>query len=263
MKTSTIAAIVLAAILSCSYLCFIQITGKATAEIPSIGPSEEEQACMRPCVSEGCESDDMECKKKNSERCMQECSAQKPEQTSDEKCVEQCAMQGCGEFDFTCQSKNQERCDKECGMVKEPEARSEEEACIRECVKKIDPTLICQPGEGGEKGSDVCQSCAKQCERLYAGPCLNDEKLTAKKEACKTCEHCYGEPVMGDSGEGYQCIVDVECKDASPEFGDEPGVGPGITETVGNFVSDAATGIVNFFKGLFGIGEPEPASQTE
>ena len=42
------------------------------------------------------------------------------------------------------------------------------------------------------------------------------------------CEHCYAEPVMGQSGEGWDCVVDVACKDATSEFGDDAGSGPGI-----------------------------------
>jgi hypothetical protein len=32
-------------------------------------------------------------------------------------------------------------------------------------------------------------------------------------------------PLMGDSGEGWKCTVDIECIDRSDEFGDEPGTG--------------------------------------
>jgi hypothetical protein len=168
--------------------------------------------------------------------------------------MESCVKVGCGEIDFACQTTNQERCEKECNMIKEPEAKSEEEQCIRDCVNRIEPGLICQPGEGGEKGGDVCQQCAKECEHLYAGPCLNEEKLEAKKRECETCEHCYGEPVMGDSGEGYDCIVNVECKDATAMFGDEPGTGEergGITEMIGERVSSFVESIGDFFADIF------------
>ena len=140
-------------------------------------------------------------------------------------------------------------------MIKEPEAKSEEEQCIRDCVNAESPGLICQAGEGGEKGNEICQKCAKSCEYLYAGPCLTEMKLEEAKSTCNTCEHCYGKPVMGDSGEGYECIVNIECADASAEFGDEPGTGPGIAKVVGDAIGNVIQGIGDFFKGLFGGGE--------
>jgi len=57
---------------------------------------------------------------------------------------------------------------------------------------------------------------------------------------------------MGDSGEGWECIVDVECADASSEFGDEPGTGPGTVESIGDVVENIVGGIGDFFSNLFG-----------
>jgi hypothetical protein len=136
-------------------------------------------------------------------------------------------------------------------MIKEPEAKSEEEQCIRDCVNAESPGTICQAAEGGEKGNELCQKCAKSCEHLYAGPCLDELKLEAAKKACDTCEHCYGKPVMGDSGEGYECIVSIECADASGEFGDEPGTGEGIAAKVGDVVGNVVEAVGNFFQDLF------------
>lgn len=215
-------------------------------EIPSYGPSASDQACMMSCMK--CTSPGVGCTG-NQQECQAKCNVYKPEQTAEEKCVETCTRKGCGEFDFSCQEKNQEACDKECGMIKEPEAKSEEEQCIRDCVKAEAPGTICGGGEGGEKGNALCQKCAKSCEHLYAGPCLTDMKLEESKSACNTCEHCYGKPVMGDSGEGYECIVGVECGDSSSEFGDEPGSGPGVEQE--GFVANVIDSIGNFFKGLF------------
>lgn len=270
MKKTTILAITLLPSLLLLSFAMIEsnLTGKAVSdmqgppgEIPSYGPSAEDISCMMSCASVGCTPGDMTCMKANGEKCQAQCNVQKPEQTEEESCVEKCAMQGCDEIDFDCQALNQEKCDKECGMVQEPEPKSEEEACIRACVRKVDPTLMCRGGEGGETGNEACQRCAQECIHLYAGPCLNDEQIRAKEKECQTCEHCYGEPVMGDSGEGYDCIVDITCKDASGEFGDEPGTGEGIekeqgivsrtTERIGNVFSRVG----DFFKGLFGIGE--------
>ena len=216
-----------------------------------IGPNQEEQSCMFACVSVGCEKGDTECMESHGDECITECGVVMPDQTEDEKCVETCIQKGCDKYDFNCQTKNQEKCDEECGMITDPGAQSEEEQCIRDCVAKIDPTLMCGNSQEGETGNDVCQRCAQECVYLYAGPCLNDEEITEKEAACETCEHCYGEPVMGDSGQGWDCIVDIECKDASSEFGDEPGTGPGITETFGK--------IANFFKNIFG-GKGDTAS---
>jgi hypothetical protein len=190
----------------------------------------------------------------NQEQCMLQCNAKKPEATAETSCMETCVAKGCGEYDFSCQEKNQAVCEKECDMIKEPPAKSEEEKCIRDCVNAESPGLICRPGEGGEKGDELCQKCAKSCEHLYAGPCLTEIKLEAAKSECNTCEHCYGKPIMGDSGEGYDCIVKIECADASGEFGDEPGSGSGIAkviETAGEAVGNAVESVVNFVKGLF------------
>jgi hypothetical protein len=63
---------------------------------------------------------------------------------------------------------------------------------------------------------------------------------------------------MGDSGEGYDCTVDVICKDASAEFGDEPGTGEGIVSRIGNVFERVG----NFFKGLLGMGEEAPQEES-
>lgn len=236
------------------------LTGGAVESMPSFGPSSEEQACMMQCM--GCTSIGVGCTG-NSEQCQAQCNVQKPEQTEEEKCVETCALEGCGEYDFACQEKNREKCDEECGMVKAPDESdmSAEQLCITNCVEEKAPGTICGNSQTGETGGSVCQECAQQCVHLYEGPCLDDDKLSAKKKECETCEHCFGEPVMGDSGEGWECIVDVECKDASGEFGDMPGTGedsweeghePGsgnvVTEAVGNVIES----IGDFFSGIFG-----------
>jgi len=60
---------------------------------------------------------------------------------------------------------------------------------------------------------------------------------------------------MGDSGEGWECIVNVECKDASSEFGDESGTGEGIIASVGETIGNIAESIGNFFSNIFSSGE--------
>jgi len=230
------------------------LTGQVVSGVPQMGPGQEVQSCMMACM--GCTSPGIGCTG-NREACLAQCDAEKPEQTSEEICVETCAKNGCEEFDFSCQERNRAVCDKECGMVKEPEAKSEEEQCIRDCVNAESPGLICQAGEGGEQGGAICQECAESCEYLYEGPCLDDLKLEQAKSACGTCENCYAEPEMGDSGEGYECIVSVKCGDSSAEFGDESGPGPGVGQEgfvakVGDAVGGFLGGIGDFFSELFG-----------
>jgi len=232
-----------------------KITGKVIGspanarEVHTIGPSVEERVCMASCMK--CTSPGVGCTG-NQEQCQTQCNAKKPEQTKETNCMETCVVKGCGEFDFDCQTKNQDSCEKECNMIKEPEAKSEEEQCIRDCVNLHAKGTICKPSQEGEQGNDVCKMCAQQCVHLYAGPCLDEEKLESKKKECMTCEHCYAKTIMGDSGEGWECIVDVECADASSEFGDEPGTGPGTVESIGDVVENIVGGIGDFFSNLFG-----------
>ncbi|MFH1290386.1 MAG: hypothetical protein ABIH92_03185 [Nanoarchaeota archaeon] len=235
-----------------------KLTGKVTyddSQGQTIGPSQEEFECFQNCATRLC-GGTPECKQELMEKkaCADECGKAPEAQSEEETCMQQCVIKGCDEFDFNCQGKNKETCENECGMIKEPEAQSEEEQCIRDCVAKVDPTLMCGSGPEGETGNEVCQQCATQCIHLYKGPCLNDEQITEKEEACKTCEHCYGEPVMGPSGEGYECITDIKCSDASSEFGDEPGSGQETKErgAIAETVSNIGETMMNFFKTIFG-----------
>jgi hypothetical protein len=244
-----------------------KITGKAIQEPPAnagevhtIGPSAEEQNCMRTCM--GCISIGVNCTG-NQEQCQTQCNVKKPEATKETSCMETCVAKGCEEFDFDCQTKNQDSCEIECDMIKEPEAKSEEEQCIRDCINSHAKGTICKPSQEGEQGNDVCKMCAQQCVHLYVGPCLDEEKLEAKKKECMTCEHCYAKTIMGDSGEGWECIVDVECADASSEFGDEPGSGEGIIEGVGNAIGNVFESIGDFFSNLFNGNEESSSEVSE
>jgi hypothetical protein len=245
---------------------YFQLTGKITGE-NNIGIPEEEQECMKACLSVGCADGDIECMMKNKDKCAPQCGANPEHAGEDERCVDDCISKNCEEGPTYVQCMNEYivGCDKECGMIKEPEAQSEEEQCIKDCVAKIDPKIICRNSKEGETGNEVCRRCADECVYLYAGPCLNDEEIKSKQKECKTCEHCYGEPTMGDSGEGWECIVDVKCGDASSEFGDEPGKGPGIGQegyVAPNIVMKAVDGIVGFFRDLFGNEEPQPQEEN-
>lgn len=214
------------------------------------GPSVEDSECLRNCVVVEGGSEDV---------CMAECGvAPEPSASGDEGCMQECVNVGCDEYDVGCVQGNVARCEDECGMIGEPEARNEEEQCIRDCVNVVDSGIECSSGtfEGeGETGNAVCRECARSCEHLYSGPCLSDEEWTMKEDECSAqCEHCYGEPVMGDSGQGWECTVDIECADASGEFGDDAGSGPGIGDegyVAPNVVMKIVDSVVGFFKGLF------------
>jgi len=236
-----------------------------------MGPSAEDMACLESCIAVGCGHEDRECMIANSKKCEEECGVEAEPEPEDEgeACMQKCVVRGCDERDFDCQSANMGKCESECGMIGEPKARNEEEQCIRDCISEVDPNIKCSHGtfEGeGETGNEVCQRCADKCEHLYSGPCLTDELWREKENECiAQCEHCYGEPVMGSSGEGYECTVDIKCADASGEFGDDAGTGddsfekghegPGIVASVGEAISETVgnvfEGIGNFFKGLF------------
>ena len=225
----------------------------------SVGPSAGEQACMMSCM--GCSSPGVGCTG-DSALCQKQCNAQKPESTPETSCMESCVLVGCGEFDFSCQNTKKESCEKECNMIKEPEAKSEEERCIRDCVNAHSPGERCGASQTGETGGEVCQMCAQQCVHLYAGPCLDDAKMREREKECMTCPNCYASPVLGDSGEGWECVVAMECKDASSEFGDNPGTGPGIGQegfvaNVGDAIGNVFENIGDFFSGLFGGGSSE------
>ncbi len=244
---------------------FFRFTGKVVSdsnEQHTIGPSVAEQACMSSCMK--CTSPGVDCTG-DSAMCMAKCNVQKSEATEETSCMEKCVLVRCDEFDFACQGQNQEKCEKECNMLgdKPDESTiSAEQLCITNCVKAESPGTRCGASQTGETGNELCQRCAASCVHLYAGPCLDDTKLKTKQKECETCEHCYGEPLMGASGEGWDCIVDVKCSDASSEFGDEPGTGPGIGQegfvvNVGNAIGNVFETIGNFFKGIFGGGESQ------
>ena len=196
-------------------------------EEESMGPSAEQQQCMQSCIAVGCESGDTVCMTANSEKCGQQCGVDvsgPPEPADDgEACMQECVVQGCEQYDFSCQQMNKNLCKDKCGIkgdAPDESEMSEEQLCISQCIEKIDPTLICGSSQEGETGNEVCQKCADECVYLYSGPCLTEEELEEKENACiSKCEHCYGAPVMGPSGQGWNCIIDIKCADASNEFG--------------------------------------------
>ena len=258
-------AILIGILVIIGVFAYTQYSGNIVDEFGqgNVGPSEEKMQCMLSCVSIGCEDGDQACMTANSGACGLECGVETEPPTpanEGEACMQECVVVGCEGIDFSCQQLNKESCEETCNMKGDAPDESEideEQKCISECVAAEDPSVICGNSQEGETGNALCQRCANECVHLYEGPCLMEEELEEKEEACITCEHCYGEPITGPSGQGWDCIINVECKDASREFGDDPGEGPGIIENIGEGIGNVAEGIVNFFKGIFGGGESE------
>jgi len=232
------------------------------------GIPEEEQNCMQSCVAEGCESEDMACMTGNQEKCMARCGARPARLGGGEQCMQDCIDKFCtaGPEYSSCMEGKKDSCEEDCDMKGDAPDESEmdaEQLCISNCVAAKDPEVICGNSQQGETGNALCQRCAQECVHLYEGPCLDDAGITEKENECASrCEHCYGSPVEGPSGQGWDCIVDVSCEDASDEFGDNAGSGPGVGEegfvnvedSERGFVGKVFDGIGNFFKGLFGGG---------
>lgn len=265
MRKEYVVAVIMVFVIIAAPFILNNITGKAVGGSGTTGsgegfaPTAQQQSCMSSCM--GCSSPGIGCTG-NQEQCMAQCNVEPAPEPVDkgEACMQECIAIGCGEIDFDCQEKNRVGCEAKCNMKGDAPDESEmsaEQLCITNCVAAVDPDMRCGNSQTGETGGQVCQKCAADCVHLYAGPCLDDKKLKAKQKECETCEYCYGEPVMGDSGEGWECITDVECKDATSEFGDEPGTGPGIGQegfvaNVGESIGNVFEKIGNFFKGLFG-----------
>ena len=58
----------------------------------------------------------------------------------------------------------------------------------------------------------------------------------------------------GSQWAGLELHYDIKCADASNEFGDDAGEGPGIGQegyVAPNVVAGAVDGVIKFFKGLF------------
>jgi len=263
MKKLVVVFVLLAIVLIS--IIYFQLTGKVVGGPEGGGPSAEEIECMVECTTQECDVSDMECRMTKSEECGLQCSVDvsgPPEpENKGEECMQECISKGCEKFDAVCKNENMDKCEEECNMKGDAPDESKmgaEQLCISNCVVAEDPSIICGSSKQGETGVALCQKCAAECVHLYEGPCLNDEQLTEKEDACiSKCEHCYGEPVEGPSGQGWDCIIDVKCEDASSEFGDEPGKGPGIGQEgfiakTGETIGNVFQGIGNFFSRIFG-----------
>jgi hypothetical protein len=66
-------------------------------------------------------------------------------------------------------------------------------------------------------------------DSAYDGPCMTGGDWEVKKQECRNLygEHAGDEPIMGDSGEGYECPVDIRCIDfgqyKEEDFGEKRG----------------------------------------
>jgi len=219
------------------------------------GPSAGDSACLYQCVvvEGGVESE-----------CMIECGvAPKPVAVDEgESCMQECVARGCDdEYDADCQRANVVVCEDECGMkgdAPDESEMSEEQKCISDCVDAVDSSIRCSAGKAegeGEQGDEVCQRCAAECVHLYSGHCLTDDLWREKEGECMSQgEHMEAVAVKGDSGQGWECTVDIECVDRSDEFGDEAGEGPGIGDegyVAPNVVMEVFSNVAGFFKRLF------------
>jgi len=273
MKKSVIVGMIILLIILLTFGYF-QLTGRVSGPMGGpefTGPTQTQILCMETCS--GCTYGDVACMEQYSVSCGAECgvdtSGLPTPENEGEACMQECILVGCEKYDFQCQNSKMNTCEEECNMKGDAPDESEmgaEQLCISNCVAKEDPEMICGNSKEGETGGTLCQKCANECVHLYEGPCLDDEQLTEIENECiSKCEHCYGEPIEGPSGQGWDCIIDVKCGDASSEFGDEPGEGPGIGQegyVAPNPVAKVADGVIKFFKGIFGGEKSNQEEQT-
>jgi len=97
---------------------FFQFTGNIISELNFNGLSgqfigsiaQQEQQCMKNCITLVCSLQDFDCMKANNERCLDECNIEKPESA----CMRDCLIQECLPYDFSCQEKKKINCEKGC-----------------------------------------------------------------------------------------------------------------------------------------------------
>ncbi len=122
-------------------------------------------------------------------------------------------------------------------MMKEHAPQCAEEGITDgdECARFMDSFRGDRVGEGGPKMDFNCAGVEDPTERLacydgaasqaksykgfedgeHAGNCMTKDDWDAKKNECKSLygEHAGDEPIMGDSGNGYECVVAATCVD--------------------------------------------------
>jgi hypothetical protein len=54
----------------------------------------------------------------------------------------------------------------------------------------------------------------------YSGPCMTPDDWDEKKSECRSLygENAGDEPIMGSSGSGYECVIDITCVDFGQDF---------------------------------------------
>lgn len=152
-------------------------------------------------------------------------------------------------LDSGCDSERdcREICDKIMMEIHSPECVEEGITDPRECAEKMMPPECkglspreCEDKMGGRRhGPRIDFDCKKiqdPTERLecydkassqakgfggfdddYKGNCMTDSDWKAKKQECrdKFGQHAGDEPIYGDSGEGWECVIDAKCVDFS------------------------------------------------
>ncbi len=124
--------------------------------------------------------------------------------TSDEECKEYCKNNEEECMDFALMT----------GLWKEDEGLTREQQCIAQCLIDKDLSYADCPIDNPESHAPGCMECRKECAKYYEGPCLDSWEIDEQKQECKSKGEKFGvEPVMGDSGDGAECIIDIECID--------------------------------------------------
>ncbi len=124
--------------------------------------------------------------------------------TSDEECQEYCKNNEEECMDFALMT----------GLWKEDEGLTKEQQCIAQCLIDKDLSYSDCPRDKPEAHAPGCMECAKECAKYYEGPCLNSWEIDERNKECKSKGEEYGvEPIMGDSGDGAECMIGVKCID--------------------------------------------------
>ena len=80
------------------------------------------------------------------------------------------------------------------------------------CKEISDPT---ERLECFDKASSQAKGYKGHDDKDYEGLCMTESDWKDKKQECRELygEHAGDEPIMGDSGDGYECVVDAKCVD--------------------------------------------------
>lgn len=147
-----------------------------------------------------------------------------------EECKEALLASGCEK-----ESECREICDEIMMEKHAPECAKEGITDPDECAGFMDSFRKDDMGPGGPRIDFDCKKIKDPMERLdcydkassqassykgfddedYEGPCMTEKDWQDKKKECreKYGEHAGDEPIMGDSGKGYECAIDAKCID--------------------------------------------------